>query len=59
MTAVRKAFEAMMKDADFLAEAYKLKVEVSPVPWQELERIVAQVLSTPAALAARARHILE
>ena len=59
VTAVRKAFEAMMKDAEFLAEAYKLKIEVSPVPWQELERIVAQVLSTPAALAARARHILE
>ena len=59
VAAVRAAFDATMKDAEFLAEAEKLKIEVSPVPGAELEAIVARVLDTPKALAARARPILE
>ena len=59
VAAVRAAFDATMKDAEFLAEAEKLKIEVSPVPGAELEAIVARVLETPKALAARARPILE
>ena len=59
VAAVRAAFAATMKDADFLAEAEKLKIEVNPVFAEDLERVVARVLSTPPALAARARPILE
>lgn len=59
LAAVRAAFAATMTDTDFLAEAEKLKIEVNPVFADDLERVVARVLSTPAALAARARPILE
>jgi tripartite-type tricarboxylate transporter receptor subunit TctC len=57
--AVRAAFAATMKDPDFLAEAEKLKIEVEPVFAKDLEAVVSRVLSTPKALAARARPILE
>jgi tripartite-type tricarboxylate transporter receptor subunit TctC len=59
VAAVRAAFDATMKDSEFLAEAAKLKVEVNPVSAGELEAVVARVLDTPKALAARARPILE
>ena len=59
LAAVRAAFDATMKDAEFLAEAEKLKIEVSPVSAADLEAVVTRVLATPKALAARARPILE
>ena len=59
LAAVRAAFDATMKDAEFLAEAEKLKIDVSPVSAAELEAVVTRVLNTPKALAARARPILE
>ncbi|MFN3889663.1 MAG: Bug family tripartite tricarboxylate transporter substrate binding protein [Beijerinckiaceae bacterium] len=59
VAAVRLAFDATMKDAEFLAEAQKLQIEVDPVSAAELEAVVTRVLKTPKALAARARPILE
>jgi hypothetical protein len=59
VAAVRSAFAATMRDAEFLAEAEKLKIEVSPVFAADLEAVVTRVLATPKALAARARPILE
>ena len=56
---VRAAFNATMKDPEFLAEAEKLRIEVNPVSAAELEAVVGRVLKTPPALAARARPILE
>ena len=56
---VRAAFNATMKDPEFLAEAEKLRIEVNPVSTADLEAVVGRVLKTPPALAARARPILE
>ena len=56
---MRAAFNATMKDPEFLAEAEKLRIEVNPVSAAELEAVVGRVLKTPPALAARARPILE
>ena len=56
---VRAAFNATMKDPEFLAEAEKLRIEVNPVSAADLEAVVGRVLKTPPALAARARPILE
>jgi len=56
---MRAAFDATMRDPEFLAEAEKLKIEVSPVSAADLQAVVSRVLNTPAALAARARQILE
>lgn len=59
VAAVRKAFDATMKDADFLKEAQKLKIEVDPVRGEDMQKVVANVLATPKNLAARARKIIE
>ena len=59
VAALRAAFDATMKDPEFLAEAAALNYEVAPVNGETLQKIVEQVLATPKDLAARARHLLE
>jgi tripartite-type tricarboxylate transporter receptor subunit TctC len=43
VTALRRAFDAMVKDPDFIAEAQKLRVELLPLPGEDLQRIVESV----------------
>ncbi len=57
--ALRAAFDATMKDPEFLAEATSMNFEVAPVGGEALQKIVAKVVGTPKDLAARARHLLE
>src|SRR5262245_18843448 len=45
--ALREAFDATMKDPFFLAEAKRAKLDVQATPGQELQRIVADILSGP------------
>lgn len=55
VAALRKAFEATMKDPDFLAENKKLDLPVAPVHHEKLAAIVKSILSTPPDLVAKAR----
>jgi tripartite-type tricarboxylate transporter receptor subunit TctC len=59
VAALRAAFDATMKDQDFLADAAKLNFDVAPIGGIALQAIVERVLSTPKDLAARAKHLLE
>lgn len=45
IAALRKAFAATMKDPAFLAEAKKRKLEISPVPGVEVEKIVRKLFT--------------
>ena len=45
--ALRRAFDATLKDPAFLAEAEKLKLEVSPVSGEDVDRLVAELYATP------------
>jgi tripartite-type tricarboxylate transporter receptor subunit TctC len=45
--ALRKAFDDVMKDADFLAEAKQRKMDVNPVSGAEVEKLVAELYRTP------------
>lgn len=56
---LRRAFDATMKDAEFLAEAAKGKMEVTPVGGAEVEALVKRIMGAPAELAARARAVLK
>ena len=47
VAALRKAFDMTMKDPDYLAEADKLKLELDPVSWQELQAVVEEISKTP------------
>jgi tripartite-type tricarboxylate transporter receptor subunit TctC len=59
VAALRAAFAATMKDPEFLAEAQKLNFEVAPVLGEAMQRIVAKILSTPPAVAERAKPLLQ
>ena len=46
--AMRAAFEAMLKDADFRADAARQKLDLSPASWRDLEKTVAEAFeATP------------
>jgi tripartite-type tricarboxylate transporter receptor subunit TctC len=45
---MRAAFEATMKDPDFLAEAQKLRIDIDPISGDMLAQITRQIIETPA-----------
>jgi len=47
LRALRAAFDATMKDKDFLAEAQQLDLEVRPVSGAEIDELVAGLSKTP------------
>jgi tripartite-type tricarboxylate transporter receptor subunit TctC len=56
--ALRKAFMDTMQDPEFLAEAEKSQLEITPVPGPEVERLVKDLYQTPKALAAKAAEFI-
>ncbi|MGE3646126.1 MAG: Bug family tripartite tricarboxylate transporter substrate binding protein [Beijerinckiaceae bacterium] len=52
---LRRAFEATMKDKEYIAEATKLRLPVRPLTHAQLEEILAGIMSTPPELIAQAR----
>ena len=52
--ALIEAFDATMKDADFLAEAQKLNFDVRPVTAKTIDAMLAEVYQTPKDVIARA-----
>jgi tripartite-type tricarboxylate transporter receptor subunit TctC len=59
VAALRKAFDETMKDAQFLAEAKKLKIDIDAMTGAELAALIEQVSRTPAATIKRVRDALE
>jgi len=59
LEALRRAFDATMKDPAYLAEADKLKVEVEPLSGEQVAALVEQVSRTPADTVARVRAAME
>jgi tripartite-type tricarboxylate transporter receptor subunit TctC len=47
LAALRKAFMDTMKDPDFLAEAKKSELEITPVSGEEIQKLVEEVYQTP------------
>ena len=56
--AIRRAFDATMKDQEFLAEADKLKIEVDPITGEQIAKMLEQMAKTPADVVARVRNRL-
>ncbi len=53
--ALRRAFDATVKDPGFLADAEKSKIDVDPLTGEQVAALVAQVSRTPADTVARVR----
>ena len=56
--ALRRAFNETMQDKDFLAEAAKAQLEITPVAGPAVEKLVAEVYQTPPEIAAKAAKVL-
>jgi tripartite-type tricarboxylate transporter receptor subunit TctC len=57
--ALRAAFDATMKDPEFLADAAKADMEISPVPGVTLDAFVAELYKTPKDVVAKAAAAIQ
>ncbi len=58
LAALRKAFLDTLGDQQFLAEAEKALLEVTPVSGEEVERLVAEIHKAPASLVEKAGELM-
>jgi tripartite-type tricarboxylate transporter receptor subunit TctC len=59
LAALRKAFMDTMRDKEFLADAERGKLEITPVSGEGIQKLVAEVYATPAAVTKRATELLK
>jgi tripartite-type tricarboxylate transporter receptor subunit TctC len=57
--ALRKAFMDTMTDRDFLAETEKAQLEIVPVSGEEVQKLMAELYATPAAIAQKAAALIK
>jgi tripartite-type tricarboxylate transporter receptor subunit TctC len=57
--ALRRAFDATMKDPEFLAEAAKAKTDINPMTGEEAHKIAVATVNAPADVRARASKLME
>jgi tripartite-type tricarboxylate transporter receptor subunit TctC len=57
--ALRRAFDATMRDPAFIADAAQLQLELSPMTGEAVQTLVAKLAGTPAEVAARVRAALD
>src|SRR3954468_16086048 len=58
VSAIRRAFDATMKDKEFLEEAEKLKIEIDPLSGEQVAALIVQIYKTPAETVARVRDAM-
>jgi tripartite-type tricarboxylate transporter receptor subunit TctC len=58
VSALREAFDRMMKDPGFLSDAKKENFDIDPVSGQQLQSIVQEIVSMPKPLAGRLQTII-
>jgi len=56
--ALRKAFMDTMKDKDFLADAEKAQMEITPVHGTDIDKLVKEIHATPPAIAQSAAALI-
>lgn len=59
LTALRRAFDATMKDEAFLAEARRSQIDISPTTGEDAYRIVQQIMAAAPQVRTRAKAIME
>ena len=57
--ALRRAFDATLKDPDFIKEAEQQRAEIEPMNGEELEDIVAELIGAPSEILDRVKLALE
>lgn len=49
VAAMRKAFDAVMKDGKYLSEIKKRRMDIAPIPGTRVQRLIRETLAVPAA----------
>jgi tripartite-type tricarboxylate transporter receptor subunit TctC len=57
VTAMRRAFDAAVRDPAFLADVKKSRVDIDPLPGEELQRVVAGTFDVNPTVLARAQEL--
>jgi len=57
--ALRRAFDATMKDEGFIAETMKIGFDLNPLTGEQVQALVAKLAETPSEIVARVRALLE
>jgi tripartite-type tricarboxylate transporter receptor subunit TctC len=58
VAALRRAFDATMRDPDFLAEADKALLDIVPMSGEDSQKIADSIVNTPPEVVARAKALL-
>jgi tripartite-type tricarboxylate transporter receptor subunit TctC len=58
LEALRRAFDAVVKDPEFLADAEKSKIDISPTSGEEAQQVADSIVNTPPEVLDRARALL-
>jgi tripartite-type tricarboxylate transporter receptor subunit TctC len=56
---LRSAFEATMKDKEFLAEAEQLQLDIDLIGAAEITKLVLDTVKAPSAIVAKAKSAIE
>jgi hypothetical protein len=59
LAALRRAFDATMKDPAFIAEAAKLQLEIEPMTGAEIQKMLTDAFATPKTIVAEAGELLK
>jgi tripartite-type tricarboxylate transporter receptor subunit TctC len=59
LAALRQAFMETMKNPDFLAEAAKMQMDISPSSGEEAQKVADSIVDYPATVVARAKALLD
>jgi tripartite-type tricarboxylate transporter receptor subunit TctC len=57
-TLLRRAFDATMRDPEFLADAAKIQADVQPTSGEDAQKLVARIYATPRPVVERAKKLL-
>jgi tripartite-type tricarboxylate transporter receptor subunit TctC len=55
---LRRAFDATMKDPDFLADAAAHNLDIDPLTGEQVQKVITDVLATPASVRSHIRSVL-
>ncbi len=59
LSTLRRSFDATMKDPEFLREADKAQLEISPITGEEMQQIVTNLYKTPSAIVERTAQAIK
>ena len=57
--ALRRAFDATMKDAEFLTDAEKMKLSITPLPGTKVQELIERLYKTPKDFVERAKAVIK